>query len=112
MKARVNDIQRHTAYDVTAVVCKMLGDVTVDEVYGRTRIRRLATARHLVAWVLYRLYLYTTTEIGTLTKRDHTTILHSVARVDEWLSVPNCYKREVEIVEHFVNTKKETTGQS
>lgn len=106
--ANVNDIQRRTAYNITAVVCKLLGDVTVDELKTNSRHSRVTTARHIIGWVLYRVCRYSTTEIGTLTGRDHTTILHSVMKVDGWLDMPKYYKREVDIVRHFTKKNDET----
>ena len=104
---QVNDIQRRTAYNVTAVVCKMLGDVTVDETKSRSRLTRVVTARHLMNWILYRVFKYSTTEIGTLTDKDHSTVLHSVGIVDGWLDLPNFYKREINIINHFKNMEKD-----
>ena len=98
---KIQDWQRRTAYNVTATTCKILGNVMVDELKSKKRNPRISTARHIIAWVLYRVWHFSSTEIAALTERDHATILHSIQVVDAWRSIKTTYKRENEITNHF-----------
>lgn len=68
--------------DVLAVVADRFA-VSPDELTGPSRVARIASARHVAAWLL-RDSGYSYPEIGrALGGRDHTTAMASVRRVDE-----------------------------
>lgn len=104
MKAKkIQDWQLRTAYNVTATTCHMLGNVRIDEVKSRSRNHRISTARHIIAWVLYCVWHFSSTEIAALTERDHATVLHSIQVVNAWRTIPKAYEREINITNHFKN---------
>lgn len=67
------------AVAATAIVC----DVPVEDLLGRSRVRHLAQARHVATAVIRSETPLSLPQIADLIGRDdHTTILHSVRRVD------------------------------
>jgi len=58
--------------------------VTQDEVKSASRMQRIAIPRHHFCWVVYRNRIDVSYPmIGRFLGRDHTTIVHSVAKFDE-----------------------------
>lgn len=65
-------------------VCKYY-DVTKEEVKGRSREAHLITPRHHFCWVVYRNRIdISYPMIGRFLGRDHTTIVHAVAKFNEY----------------------------
>lgn len=61
-----------------------VGEVTgvaVDDIMGNRRDERVSTARQLVMWALCDLCAYSTTQVGVLMRRNHTTVTYGVNHV-------------------------------
>jgi|GEM_PF-695717 len=67
--------------DVARVVCG-IWPVTLDELRGRVRQRRVAEARHAAMWLCCRYGNRSTTVLGRYFRRDHTTVLHGIRAVE------------------------------
>ena len=80
------------------VVCRACGDVTPDEVMSRNRSRRVAFARALAMWLIMPKATMTSERVGTLFDRGHAAVLHAVKVIDDMLSMPNIYPREIDII--------------
>lgn len=63
------------------IVAESFG-VTANAIMGKSRVSRVADARHVLAWVLRMSYRMTYPEIGTILDRDHTTIISAVRKVE------------------------------
>lgn len=55
--------------------------VAVDDIMGNRRDERVSTARQLVMWALCDLCAYSTTQVGILMRRNHTTVTYGVNHV-------------------------------
>lgn len=55
--------------------------VAVDDIMGNRRDERVSTARQLVMWALCDLCAYSTTQVGVLMRRNHTTVTYGVNHV-------------------------------
>lgn len=51
---------------------------TEDEITGPSRVRKLCEMRQRVAMALYQTRRYSTTEVGLIMKRDHSSILNMI----------------------------------
>ncbi|HEX4334734.1 MAG TPA: helix-turn-helix domain-containing protein [Polyangiaceae bacterium] len=56
--------------------------ISLGELFSRSQDRNVADARHVIAWVAHERWGYSSTRLGTLLQRDHTTMLQAVARID------------------------------
>lgn len=59
----------------------------------------MPTFRHITTYILRNEYRYSFKKIGNAVNRDHATCIHSDKKVKEWLSLPNMFKEEIEILE-------------
>lgn len=56
--------------------------VTLDQVLGETRPARVVAVRQVTAYLLRKVTAWSLPQIGRDLNRDHTTILHSVRRIE------------------------------
>ena len=63
------------------------GNVTVKQIRAKKRTEPIANARHLCCWILVKMFGGGLAEVGVYMKRDHTTVLNSVRRIDEALGM-------------------------
>lgn len=67
--------------------------------YRRSRKMNEVLIRHIYAYFLRTKADMTLKDIANqMGHRNHTTIIHSIKMVDNWLSVPNMYKKENHII--------------
>jgi chromosomal replication initiation ATPase DnaA len=62
------------------------GDFTAEQIIRKDRAADLTLVRQLFCWIAHR-EGYSTKRIGKLINRDHTTILYSAQRIDDFLSI-------------------------
>lgn len=79
-------------------VCMMMGNVSVDEVMGRSRLARIAIARHITAWAMVNIRRWSMNMTGWAMRREHAATRHSCNVVEGWLSMPKMYKAENTII--------------
>ena len=71
------------ARDAVAAVSSRTG-VPVGEIFGRNRIAAVASARHEAIWRVRRVTNWSLPRVGRyFAERDHTTILHSIRRMED-----------------------------
>jgi chromosomal replication initiator protein len=84
-----------TPRDLIASVASAF-DVTVADLSGRSRQRHIAEARQAAAWVLRRASPLSLEQIGRLLGgRDHTTIIHAVAQIEQRVAADPAYAAQL-----------------
>lgn len=79
-KSYISSIQQPEVEKIMSVVANYYG-VSVGQIVGKSRVFRIATARHMVAYILKKRGL-TYVAIGGILNRDHSTIISSVDKVE------------------------------
>lgn len=92
--------------DLYLAMVSKLTEVPTWEILDRKRTRKVATARQILLWAMARLGELSTTEVATLTGRDHSTVLYSIKTVEGCLRVPG-FGKETEIVEKLKEFSKQ-----
>ena len=83
--------------------------VTVDALMSDKRKRPLPDARAIIFWLLcYSLHM-STTEAGEALNRDHSTVLAAIKKVDNWMTVPNYYVRELMLIKKLDQQNEQET---
>lgn len=65
------------ARDEYLVLISNITGIPADDILGRSRLRKVVEARHLLMWALHSLCGYTSTMVGVLTRRDHATVTYA-----------------------------------
>jgi len=80
--------------DIARVVCAFW-PVSMAELQGPERTKRIAQARHAAMWLGYRYTNRSTTVLGRYYRRDHATVLHGIRAVESghWDRVPGFRER-------------------
>lgn len=84
IKAFVQAIDAQAVIDDAVAHVSELTGIPCDDIRGRDRTWRVARARQAVMWMGDQAGL-SLTQIGNELQRDHTTIMHGIRRVEEWL---------------------------
>ena len=58
-------------------------NLTPEDIMGKGKTKSIATARQMATYLMRKLTTLTLEEIGAVLKRDHSTILHSIRKVEE-----------------------------
>ena len=66
-----------------ADVISAMFQVSVKDIMARDRRQNVAFARHFLCYIAAKQYNYSGSEIGRQLKRDHTTILHSIKKIED-----------------------------
>ena len=82
-----HDIETH-ALDA---VSKTFG-VSIDDILGRTRVRRIAEARHAYFSIMRNVSRMSFVDIGSIMDRDHSTVIHSCNTVSNLLETDWTFK--------------------
>lgn len=72
--------------------------VSVEEIVSSTRKRSVADARAVTCYLAYNLCGMSSTEVGQLVHRDHSTIIIAVRKVEQWLELPKINPHAVDII--------------
>lgn len=86
---------------IVAAAC-MIFSVTAQEVTSRRRSERIARARYAIALVATELTPMSTTEIGRLLDRDHSTIAHGIRRGGELVRSDETFALRLRMVREAV----------
>lgn len=70
---------------IIAATAEVYG-VSVDDIIGRSRKRRITDARHMAIYLTRHKTLLSTTDIGDIFGRDHATVIHSINKVEGMLN--------------------------
>lgn len=83
---------------IISIVCHEFG-VNPDAIATKCRRREFAEPRHVVAWMIRRHTNIGVIQIGRRLKRDHTTIIHSTAAVNNLIHTDQNFKARIERLE-------------
>lgn len=86
------------ALEIMKAVAEAYG-VTLEDLRSHSRIARLATARAVVCYLLYRYYNYSLKDVGRMVLRDHSSVMHSVRLVEGFHLWPKMYATDLAIIE-------------
>ena len=89
-----------TALEIMKAVAESYG-ITIDELRSHSRIARIATARAVVCYLLYRNYNYSTKDVGNMVLRDHTTVMHNCRKVQGFYLLPKMYATDHAIIKEI-----------
>lgn len=78
--------------------------VDINEVLGKKRTSKIALARHCIFYALHSFTLISSTKLGKLLNRDHSTVLNSINQITNYISYENEYKK---IIEEYINNVRE-----
>lgn len=75
--------------------------VTLEDLRSHSRVARLATARAVVCYLLYRYYNYSLKDVGRMVLRDHSSVMHSVRLVEGFNLWPTMYAVDLNIINNI-----------
>ncbi len=89
--------------------------VTVDNLRSRCRVARLATARAVTCYLLYKNLNLSTIEVGHIMFRNHASVLHSCRLVEGMYLWPKMYATDLAIIKkieekYFSDETMDTVG--
>jgi chromosomal replication initiator protein len=84
--------------------------ISIEDILGRSRNRKIMYTRHLLAYTMYRTGLYSLKEIGLkIGGRDHATIINSRSVVEDLLSVKDDIMYPLYLkIKHLINENNNT----
>ena len=95
-----------TIDDILDRVCRAY-EVTPNAVKGRSRKKELVMPRQLTMYIANKYTNIPATRIGKLVgSRDHSTVLHSIAKIEEMLAVDKVFASQVNKIEESLQIKK------
>ena len=89
-----------TALAIIKEVAEAYG-VTTDDLRSKSRIARFADARAVACYLLHRHTTMSTTEIGMWLHRDHSSVLHSIRKVEAFNLWPTMYAIDLNIIKNI-----------
>lgn len=84
--------------DLILETVSVLFSCPVEILIGRGRSRDLADARHVAMSVIRAVMRFTFAEIGTVFKKDHSTVVHAIQKVDRSKILQN---KALEVVKEY-----------
>ena len=91
-----------------SLVCKWYG-VTIDEVMSIDKTSRVVIARQSLHYLLRNVEKLTLKEVGRLTGRDHTSVMHSLSTIDDLIGQP--YGKQFKPLFDYLNTPRSLRPQ-
>jgi chromosomal replication initiation ATPase DnaA len=79
MSEQNNKLMAHNAVER---VCGLLGDVSTAQIWSKERTFRVASARQLVYWYLWKICELGYNEIGRAMNKTHVTIMYGVRQIE------------------------------
>lgn len=73
---------RMMAHNAVERVCELLGDVSTAQIWSKERTFRVASARQLVYWYLWKICELGYNEIGRSMSKNHVTIMYGVRQIE------------------------------
>lgn len=86
------------------IVCKHM-QVDENEIKSKSRKKETATARHIIIFLIKKYTPYSLKQIGTIFGKDHTTIMNSVAVVENRIKTEPLFEREIVEIENEISFK-------
>lgn len=91
-----------------SLVCKWYG-VTIDEVMSIKKTSRVVIARQSLHYLLRNVEKMTLSEVGRLTGRDHTSVMHSLSTIDDVYG--QAYGKQFKPLFDYLNTPRSLRPQ-
>ena len=86
---------------VVRIVCAKM-NVNEFEVYGKSRLKDICGARHIIFYILSTSGNYTLSKISKHFGKDHSTVIHSRNACQGWIDVDPKYKKLIETLKASV----------
>lgn len=83
------------AHNAVERVCQVLGDVSTEQIWSRTRQYKIASARQLVYWYLYERCGLSYPEIGRAMDKTHATVWNGAQQVRNNLDLAHGYDKRI-----------------
>ena len=99
---------RPTALEIMKAVAEAYG-ITLEDLRSHSRIARLATARAVVCYLLYRYYNYSTKDVGRMVLRDHTSVMQGFYLWPKMYATDLAIIKEIE-EKYFSDETMDTVG--
>ena len=102
-KTRITDKMIADRNYYLGAISKLTG-VPADDIMSKSRVDRISTARMLLMWVLVTQCHYTTTAVGLLLHRHHSTIIHGASLINGRMFLPQeiedckAYLRKMQLI--------------
>jgi chromosomal replication initiation ATPase DnaA len=91
-------------------VCWAFG-VTLEQLTGKRRDRGIVDARHAWRYILFKKWNHTKTMVGYLTDSDHTTIINSIAMVENLQQTDENFAQKLKNAVNYINIKTKQNEQ-
>ena len=79
---KINNMLKPTRIEQVEFVIAKAANITVSDLYSKDRTTAIVDARHAVWYIITRHMGYSSAYVGRLYKRDHTTVLSGVKRIE------------------------------
>ena len=76
-------------------VCDLLGNVTPEEIMGKSRVYKIAVARQLVMWYMVECLGMSTNEVGAAIGKNHATVVYSVRQIENIIELGRAYDKKI-----------------
>lgn len=83
------------AHNAVERVCALLGDVSTAQIWSKERSYKVATARQLVMWYLWKVCGLGYNEIGRAMDKYHATIMYGVRQAEIMINSARAYDRRI-----------------
>ena len=92
--------------------CAELFSITPQSIYSQLRLIEIVAIRHSIMWICRRKLKMTQAGIGRQLGRDHSTVIHAVRSVDNWIEMSKHYSEQMNIFNHIISHCIFTEGVS
>lgn len=84
-----------TGREAAEKVAGLLGNITADDIMGRSRLYPVAVARQLVMWYLVRVLDFSANKAGEMLGRTHVTVGFGLQQIENIIELNRDYDRKI-----------------
>jgi chromosomal replication initiation ATPase DnaA len=88
-----------------AALCAEAFNTEVDLLFGKSRMRNIAGARHMLRYILRTVLKHSHKKIGQFTNSDHSTTIHSCRQCANWIETDEDFMAKYVSVCEKINNK-------
>ena len=106
--SRLKRIQSPENFKIVDDIFEIVAETTgVPKNYMSTKSREATRvqARHLFHYLTYKHTDLTLSQIGSYTKRDHCSVIHSCKKMNQWIATETSMRTKVDAMEHYIVNK-------
>ena len=81
----------------TGHIATVVNDVTGCNILTKTRVRSVVEARAIYYYLCRKYTNYTTAEIGETVGKDHSTVLHGLKSIEDWMRFDPNFNKELDL---------------